>query len=118
MKVKQFESFEEFENECNEDNQIEDETICIVKTGKRICADLTTVCKNYKTAINRLFKEIDKFEAFKGWKDGIIESCENGYFQDIETWQNTDGTKTYGDWHYQVEELDENLWYIEITTLQ
>jgi hypothetical protein len=115
MKVRHFESFEAYENE--EVTKGEYEVVDIVKYNNKISADLLTECKTWKTALNRFFKALENVKEFDGWKDGIIESCENGYFIEAETYWNEEKCKSEyrGGWHYQVEELDENLWYIELT---
>jgi len=117
MKIRHFESFEDFENE--EVVKGEYEVVDIVKNGNKICADLVTECKTYKTALNRFFKAIENESAFNGWKDCIFESCENGYFKEAETYWNSETCKSeyQGGWHYQVEQLDETLWYIELTVV-
>lgn len=45
-----------------------------------------TECKSWKTAIRRFFKSLTDYPEFNGWQDGILESCENGYFSDKETY--------------------------------
>lgn len=112
MKVRYFENYDNYEATGNH------EEIDIVKHGNKICADLITECKTYKTALNRFFKALKNYNQLYGWREGLLESCENGCFKDIETFYDRENNKrVYGNWHYEVEELDENLWYIELTTL-
>lgn len=114
MKIRHFSSMEEFED-LNEIGEYE--VLDIVNRGNRVSADLITECKSYKTVIGRFFKGLENESAFDGWKDCLFESCENGYFKDAESiWNEERGRSEYtGSWAYEVEQLDETLWYITLT---
>lgn len=79
MKVMEFASFDEFE-EC--ENKHDDEMVAVVHNKKRntVCADMITNCKRWRTAVNRFFEALENYPEFDGWKDSIMESCENGFF--------------------------------------
>ncbi|MEZ3438659.1 MAG: hypothetical protein K1W18_07245 [Oscillospiraceae bacterium] len=118
MKVVEFESFEKFE-ESKVAGQ--SEVVAIVHRTcygrKQVCADLMTDCKHWRTAVNRFFKAIGNDERFDGWKEGIIESCEYGYFSDKETyWVDGKGSDYEGGYHWEVEDNDGSF-YVELTVV-
>lgn len=85
MKTFYFDNFDDFEESGVAG---EYEVTAIVKKDhcNNLCADLMTECKSWKTAIRRFFKSLTDYPEFNGWQDGILESCENGYFSDKETY--------------------------------
>ena len=85
MKTFYFDNFNDFEESGVAG---EYEVTAIVKKDhcNNLCADLMTECKSWKTAIRRFFKSLADYPEFNGWQDGILESCENGYFSDKETY--------------------------------
>lgn len=119
MKTMIFENFDAF---CECEHKQDYELVAIVKNPKygTICADLMTDCKRWKTAVNRFFNAIEKTEFaehFSGWKDGIIESIENGCWNDREAyWNESTGRCEYypGGYHWCVEDCDGSF-YIELT---
>ena len=118
LKVVEFESFEAFE-ESGLSGKFE--VVTIVKGGshgkKHVCADLMTECKSYKTAIRRFFKALEGDSRFDGWREGIEESCENGYFADKEQyWESGKGLVYTGGYHWCVEDHD-GSYYVELTVV-
>lgn len=104
MKVMEFKNFDEFE-QC--ENKQDYEMVAIVHYAERntVCADLMTDCKSWKTAVKRFFKALENRPEFSGWKESIIESCENGYFSDKETyWDNEKGSVYTGGYFWEVED--------------
>ena len=119
LKVVEFESFEAFE-ESGLSGKFE--VVTIVKGGshgkKHVCADLMTECKSYKTAIRRFFKALEGDSRFDGWREGIEESCENGYFADKEQyWESGKGLVYTGGYHWCVEDHD-GSYYVELTVVK
>lgn len=110
MKVRHFNSFDNYE--LSIDNGYEIDVVDIVRYENRVCADMLTFCKTWKTAVNRFFKAIENETEFDGWKDCIIESCNNGCFQDAECING----HCVG-WHYQIEQHEDDMWYIELTVM-
>lgn len=118
LKVVEFESFEDFEESGISGKY---EVVTIVKGGshgkKRVCADLMTDCKRYKTAIRRFFKALEGDGRFDGWREGIEESCENGHFADKEQyWESGKGLVYTGGYHWCVEDHD-GSYYVELTVV-
>lgn len=113
--------FDSFDKYCESKMAKYDEVLSIVKGGShgktRYCADLTTNCKCWQTAVRRFFKALAGDTRFEGWQDGITEACENGSFHEIETfWNDTTQRSEYqGGWHWTVEAVSEDLYYIELT---
>ncbi len=90
-----------------ENYEFEDEKVTIVrKANNSISCDLTTTCKRYKTAINRLVKEIKKhFPEADVAEEGMMEMCGNGVFSFHEK-----GVV----WAYDIEAINEDQYYISI----
>lgn len=111
MKTFYFDNFNDFEESGVAG---EYEVTAIVKKDhcNSLCADLMTECKSWKTAIRRFFKSLTDYPGFNGWQDGILESCENGYFSDKETYFEG-GKSVYckGGYFWEVENYDD-CWYI------
>ena len=111
MKTFYFDNFDDFEESGVAG---EYEVTAIVKKDhcNNLCADLMTGCKSWKTAIKRFFKSLTDYPEFNGWQDGILESCENGYFSDKETYFEG-GKSVYckGGYFWEVENYDD-CWYI------
>lgn len=107
MKTLYFNNFEEFDN-AEVAGQFEVVTIVKNERHNTMCADLMTECKSYKTALNRFFKALENYPQFAEWKDGILESCECGYFTQAETYWNDETNKSEyrGGWHYTIEDND------------
>lgn len=102
MNVMEFKNFDEFE-QC--ENKQDYEMVAIVHNEKfnSMCADLMTDCKGWKTAVKRFFKALENRPEFSGWKETILESCENGYFSDKELSHNG---KYDGGFFWEVEDHD------------
>lgn len=118
MKVVEFASFEEFEKSKIPGRH---EVVALVhrvcQGNKQVSADLITDCKNWKTAVKRFFNALGNDERFDYWKECIIDSCENGYFSDKETyWVDGKGSVYDGGYHWAVEDNDGSF-YIELTVV-
>lgn len=118
MRVVEFKNFDEFEESKVAGRY---EVVAIVNGGshglKRVSADLMTDCKNWRTAVNRFFKALGNDERFDGWKECIIENCEDGYFSDKETyWEPGKGSVYYGGYHWLIEDCGESF-YVELTVV-
>lgn len=115
IKVKEFANMNEFENQYEEEI-FPDEVVCIVHGGDKICADLTTKCKSWETAVKRFFKAIEEtsHEELKEWKEGFFESCNSGCFTDKES---NNGQYT-GGWSYGLEFPDENTVYMWLNVMR
>lgn len=107
MKVKEFKSFDEYENyvESNSFNEL----VPTIVIDENYCAiDFTTYCKSWKTAIRRAMKIFIKYEDVYNWLDGMKESCEYNCFIDRSVY---DGKYT-GDYTFGVEEVSDGVFYI------
>lgn len=120
MKIYKLE-FGSMDEYCESKMAKRDEVLSVVKGGShgktRFCADLITNCKNWKTAVRRFFKALEGDARFDGWEDVITESCENGYFHDVEKIWNVETLKSeyQGGWHWTVEAIGEDAYYVEVT---
>ena len=98
--VKEFASQEDYENYrysgCNN-------ILSIVHRRNSVCADMTTKCKNWKTAVKKFFDALADDKRFDGWRECVVESCENGCFSNKETDENSNWAYN-GGWFYKVEE--------------
>lgn len=110
---KSFEAFEESETAGNYEN------VTIIDYNNRVCADLMTETKSLKVAFNRFFKQLADFHVFDGWRDGMEESIENGYWSDSETYWNDETNKSEyrGGWFYTVEDNDGSF-YIALNVIK
>lgn len=107
MKVKEFKSFDDYENYVESDSY--NELVPTIIIDKNYCAiDFTTYCKSWKTAIRRAMKIFIKYEDVVNWMDGMKESCENNCFTDRSVY---DGKYT-GDYAFGVEEVSDGVFYI------
>lgn len=107
MKVKEFKSFDEYENYVESDSY--NELVPTIIIDENYCAiDFTTYCKSWKTAIRRAMKIFIKYEDVYNWLDGMKESCENNCFIDRSVY---DGKYT-GDYTFGVEEVSDGVFYI------
>lgn len=107
MKVKEFKSFDEYENyvESNSFNEL----VPTIVIDENYCAiDFTTYCKSWKTAIRRAMKVFIKYEDVYNWLEGIKESCENNCFSDCSVYAG----KYTGDYTFGVEEVSDGVFYI------
>lgn len=114
--VRLFNGFDEYADYYEEHEHF-DHVTDVVEYSDRICADAEYSCKSCKTAVERFFKAIEGIEYFDGWKDWIEEACEGGWFKDKSTaWNDKTGRCEFtGDYHWEVEEVNEGCWYIELT---
>lgn len=108
VKVKEYANFDEFEND---ESRRDYELVAIVNKPNGVCADLMTECKQWRTAIDRFFKALEGDSRFDGWKENIVESCENDFWDDASRiWE--DGKLKYtGDYSWGVEDHD-GRWYV------
>lgn len=107
MKVKEFKSFDEYENYVESDSY--NELTPTIVIDENYCAiDFITYCKSWKTAIRRAMKIFIKYEDVYNWLDGMKESCENNCFIDRSVY---DGKYT-GDYTFGVEEVSDGVFYI------
>lgn len=107
MKVKEFKSFDDYENYVESDSY--NELVPTIIIDENYCAiDFTTYCKSWKTAIRRAMKIFIKYEDVVNWLDGMKESCENNCFTDCSVY---DGKYT-GDYTFGVEEVSDGVFYI------
>ena len=58
-----------------------DEIVCVVDDGRRLTAELTTMCDEPVTAVHRLFEELDEPE-LDDWQDRMVEAVSNGIYSD------------------------------------
>lgn len=119
MKIKKFKNFEEFEVWADSFDDCEYQyTPTIIDDGWKISVDMTTKCKSFKTALHRFAKAFAEYDCIKDWADGMLESCEAGYFKDITlpSWCNTVAEfkefNDFGVYCWSVEEIDDGEWYI------
>lgn len=92
------------------------ECVTVLDENGWISIDITTKCKNMKTAVNRLFSvftnEEIKYYELDGWKAAILESIESGYFMGgkyaclLNGWNEKDYWYSWG-----IEFIDENTVY-------
>lgn len=107
MKVKEFKSFDEYENyvESNSFNEL----VPTIVIDENYCAiDFTTYCKSWKTAIRRAMKIFIKYEDVYNWLDCMKDCCEHNCFSDRSVY---DGKYT-GDYTFGVEEVSDGVFYI------
>jgi len=114
--IQRFNSFDDFSEFMDNKEEYEYDELVIITENNQIAVDLQTECKSYKTAINRFFQACASIPEFEGWEESILESCGNGYFQEASTIWNSETCRSEytGDYAWQVEATDENLWYITL----
>lgn len=107
MKVKEFKSFDEYENYVESSSF--NELVPTIVIDDNYCAiDFTTYCKSWKTAIRRAMKIFIKYEDVYNWLDAMKESCENNCFIDRSVYEG----KYTGDYTFGVEEVSDGVFYI------
>ena len=109
MKVFEFNNFDElFAAEVTGKYEV----LTIVKENGWINSDLTTKCKNWKTAIRRFFKGLANVPEVSEWYETLNKSAENGCFK-MNDFMMADGTQnpspTYA---WKIKEVQEGVWYI------
>lgn len=106
----EFTSFEAFDASGTAGNY---EDVTIIRENGKICADLMTECKSWKTALNRFFRAVANIPELAGWEPDVRESCESGYFADRESIWNEETMKSEvtGNWSWEVEDHD-GAWYV------
>lgn len=104
-----FDSFEAYE----ESDAIEKyDALALVDADGWKRADIMAHCKRWQTAVKRFFEGIGNDSTFYGWKECIVESCENGYFS-MNDFQMADGSRNeFPSWSYGVEQLNDETWYV------
>ena len=106
-----FKNFDEYESYYeNHEHRYND--VDIAENEFTVSADGEFECKSWKTALRRFFKALANDSRFDDWYEAILESIKNGIWKEVET---IDGEYFLGGFHWSVEELDDNLWYIELT---
>ena len=117
LKVKEYLNYEEYEKDPL---QYDHENDCPIETDNLIAivnrknsfgdckgADACITCAKAKTAVKRFFEALDsKTDYFDGWEEGILESMESGQFSENEM----EGAG----WAWEVENLDDKVWYVSI----
>jgi hypothetical protein len=83
--------------------------------GTSFSTQMETSCKRATTAVQRFFSAIDpdKYPAIASWKDTLLESVQNGYFDDKDVYN---GMYT-GQYSWGVEAIDENRYYVFLNLL-
>lgn len=113
MKTKIFKNLKDYETWTESyDNCYEyEEFPVVINNGNKIMMDMFTDCKSWKTALRRFGKQFGDIigeDIIKEWIDAMRECCEDGYFNDTTGWR----PEWNGTYSWQVEEIDENKWYI------
>lgn len=90
MKVQEFKSSIEID-----DYAVEVVSVIKNESNNRICADLSTKCKRWKTALNRFFGAIENYPELLEWQETLFNSCENNIFSGVE---NIDEDNIWYDW--------------------
>ena len=106
-----FKNFDEY-SEYYENREYKMNDVHVVENTVTVCADGEFECKNWKTAVRRFFKEINDNSLFDGWKECITECVENGIWKEKEEYN---GEHVCGGWFWEVECIDEGLWYVSLT---
>ena len=58
-----------------------DEIVCVVDDGRRLTAELTTMCDEPVTAVHRLFEGLGLDEPeLDGWQDSMVEAVSSGIY--------------------------------------
>ena len=121
--TKVFTSFEQYEEWTEQFENCSDyqDIPTAIDDGWKISVDMFTECKNWKTALGRFEKAFKDLNGeIEGWCECILESCENGYFEDttgcqpswtIKPQERKEFAKN-GMYSYGVEETMEGYWYI------
>lgn len=105
-----FKSFDEYsEYYDNHEHRMND--VDIVEDTLTVGADGEFECKSWKTAIRRFFKALAGDDRFD-WEESIIEWIKEGVWKDRAEYN---GKYIIGGYHWEVENIDENCWYIELT---
>ena len=109
MKIREFKSFNEFENSnvAGTYNQI-----VIIRENGWVKCDLMTKCKSYKTVLKRFFDnlKIDNKDNINAWYETMLELCENGIFKENGELYGVSNNEFGYVWG--IEEIDDGTWYI------
>lgn len=122
-KLQCFESMEAFETWAESFENCSDYMMIptCVDDGWKIACDMQVYCKRWKTALKRFEKVFsDVHPEIPDWIEGMKESCENGYFKNIDGWkpgypaskEDIETARNYGTYAWAVEDLGDGLWYI------
>ena len=90
-------------------------TIVVDQKKGYVCADLTTTCKSWKTALRRFRKAFETFDGIISWCDGLYETLEwewnEGNFKTTHEFceKERDGNSSFS---YGIEEVSNGIWYI------
>lgn len=105
-----FRTFDEY-SEYYDRHEHKMNDVDIVENTLTVCADGEFECKSWKTAIRRFFKALAGDDRFD-WEESIIEWIKEGVWKDRAEYN---GKYIIGGYHWEVENIDENCWYIELT---
>ena len=122
-RMKKFTSIEQYEKwtEGFENASDYEEFPVMIDTGFKISTDMFTTCKSYKTALKRFEKTFgENNKVISEWVECMRESCENGYFKDLDGWkpawlkkpEEIEEYRKSGTYSWGVENVSENCWYI------
>ena len=120
-KLMKFTSMDEYEvwTESFEDTSDWQYVPAIIDNGHAMMMDLFTECKRWQTALRRFEKLFTGCDPeIKYWIEGMVESCENGTFEDHWrpgfgwTKQETEESRRNGTYSWGVESPSEGLWYV------
>ena len=108
MKIRFFDSFEQYENSHGSSAY---ETVFIIMENGWTKGDMFTECKQARTAIKRFFKMAGGLPGYDGWEACILESIENGCYKQNDFTMG-DGTRNpEPSWSWELEEIDDGEWY-------
>ena len=79
MKFANRNEFEKWVDEQHRHCEHTDEIVCVVDDGRKLAAELTTMCDEPVTAVYRLFEELDEPE-LEGCQDIMVEAVSNGTY--------------------------------------
>lgn len=110
--MRTFKNFDEYsEYYDNHEHKLND--VDVVENTLTVSADGEFECKNWKTAIKRFFKALASDARFEGWDESMTEYIKENVWKDREEYIN--GEYIPGGFHWSVECIDDNYWYIELT---
>lgn len=102
MKKTIFSSFEAFEQSGITGDY---EHTSIIEYQNRVSADLLTEAKSIEMAVKKFFTSVKTVELFDGWREQALELMSNGVFEVFDR----------GSYAFEVEEIDDGLFYIMLT---
>lgn len=115
MTTRFFNSFDEFDESGTAGNY---EEVTVIRENGWIKTDVMTECKSWKTALRRFFKALADVPEISCWYEAMRESAENGYFKQNDFTLGFGERNEFPSYAFEIEALDENLWYIFLNTNQ